>query len=329
MKNLRVVFMGTPEFAVASLGSLIMNGYEVAAVVTSPDKPAGRGRNVKKPAVKLYAESHYLPVLQPENLRNPVFIERLLRLKADVFIVVAFRMLPEEVWRIPSRGTINLHASLLPQYRGAAPINHVLINGEPVTGVTTFLIDDKIDTGNILLREEVPVFPFENAGDLHDKLMKHGARLIIRTLEGIENGTTGPKPQTDFMIPGEILKTAPKIFPDYCIIDWNKDPRSLHNFIRGLSPYPCARSVFSNDRKNISFKIFESEPLTEQHSLSPGHILSDGRKYLRIACNGGFINILSLQIEGKKRLGAEEFLKGFRIDEYTVPLSQPPLPAEA
>jgi len=321
MKNLRVVFMGTPEFAVASLGSLIMNGYEVAAVVTSPDKPAGRGRNVRKPAVKIYAESHYLPVLQPENLKNPVFIERLKRLKADVFIVVAFRMLPEEVWKIPTQGTINLHASLLPQYRGAAPINHVLINGETMTGVTTFLIDDKIDTGNILLRQEVPVFPFENAGDLHDKLMKHGARLIIRTLEGIENGSVRPKSQTDFMLPGEILKTAPKIFPGFCIINWNNDPRTLHNFIRGLSPYPCARSVFRNEMKNVSFKIFESEPHMEMHDFQPGHILSDGRKYLRIACREGFIDILSLQIEGKKRLSTTEFLKGFRIEEYPEPLS--------
>ncbi len=177
MKNLRVVFMGTPEFAVASLGSLLMNGYNVVAVITAPDKPSGRGRIVSKSAVKVFSESNYLPILQPDNFKDPVFIERLKRLSPDVFIVVAFRMLPEIIWRIPIKGTFNLHASLLPQYRGPAPINHVIINGETLSGVTTFMIDDKIDTGNILMREEVPIFPFENAGDLHDKLMKHGARI--------------------------------------------------------------------------------------------------------------------------------------------------------
>jgi methionyl-tRNA formyltransferase len=206
--------MGTPEFAVASLGSLLMNGYNVVAVVTAPDKPAGRGRKISKSAVKVFSESSYLPVFQPDNLKDPWFTEQLKKLKPDVFIVVAFRMLPESVWKIPLKGTINLHASLLPQYRGAAPINHVIINGESMTGVTTFLIDDKIDTGNILLRQEVTIFPFENAGDLHDKLMKHGARLVIRTLEGIAEDRLKPQPQTNFMIPGEFLHAAPRIFPE-------------------------------------------------------------------------------------------------------------------
>jgi methionyl-tRNA formyltransferase len=321
MKSLRVVFMGTPEFAVASLGSLLMNGYNVVSVVTSPDKPAGRGRTVTKPAVKIFSESNYLPLMQPDNLKSPVFIERLRRLKADVFVVVAFRMLPEEVWRLPAKGTINLHASLLPQYRGPAPINHVIINGETITGVTTFLIDDKIDTGNILLREEVPVFPFENAGDLHDKLMKHGARLIIKTLEEVSENNISPRDQSDFIIPGEILRKAPKIFPDFCVVDWNNEPHKLHNFIRGLSPYPCARSVLKNETRSISFKIYESQPEASNHLLQPGQIVSDSRTFVKVACSGGFIKILTLQLEGKKKLGIEEFLRGFRIDEFAAPVN--------
>jgi methionyl-tRNA formyltransferase len=321
MKNMRVVFMGTPEFAVAPLGSLLMNGYNVVAVVTSPDKPAGRGRTLTKSAVKRFSESNYLPLLQPENLKAPVFIERLKRLNPDVFVVVAFRMLPEEVWKIPPKGTINLHASLLPQYRGAAPINHVIINGETITGVTTFMINDKIDHGNILLRQEVPVFPFENAGDLHDKLMKHGARLVIKTLEAIAANYIKPQAQSDFMMPGEILKPAPKIFPEFCIIDWNNEPQKIHNLIRGLSPHPCARSVFKNEKRSITYKIFESQPETSKHLLKPGQVLSDGRDFIKIACNRGFIRILNLQTEGKKRLSTEEFLRGFRIDEFSAPLN--------
>lgn len=318
MRSLRVVYMGTPGFAVSPLGSLLMNGYNVISVVTSPDKPAGRGMVVKKSAVKLFAESNYLPVLQPEDLVSPVFIERLRRLNADIFVVVAFRMLPREIWSLPPLGTINLHASLLPQYRGAAPINHVIINGETSTGVTTFLIDEKTDTGNILLRQEVPVFPFETASDLHDKLMKHGARLVVKTLEGMATGFIKPKPQSDFMMPGEILNKAPKIFPEFCIVDWNREPVRIHNLIRGLANHPCARSAFRNDSKNLSFKIYDARPENEDHNLNPGQIISDGRSFLKIACKGGFINILSLQVEGKNRLSAEEFLRGFKIENYTI-----------
>jgi methionyl-tRNA formyltransferase len=317
MRNLRIVYMGTPEFAVAPLGSLLMNGYNVVSVVTAPDKPAGRGRVVKKSAVKAFAESNYLPVLQPENLKNPVFIERLKRLNADFFIVVAFRMLPQEVWKIPARGTFNLHASLLPQYRGSAPINHAIINGETVTGVTTFMIDEKIDTGNILLREEVPIFPFENAGDLHDKLMKYGARLVIKTLEGVTEGSLKPQPQSNFMLPGEMLKAAPKIFPENCMANWNNEPQTIHNLVRGLSPYPGARSSFRNEQRELSYKIFESHPENAEHRYEPGQILSDGKKYLKIACRGGFLEILSLQLEGKSMMSVEEFLRGFRIAEFS------------
>lgn len=313
MESLRVLFMGTPEFAVATLGSLLINNYNVVSVVTTPDKPAGRGRIVTKSAVKQFAESNYIPVLQPASLRDMVFLERIKRLNADVFVVVAFRMLPEAVWRIPPKGTINLHASLLPQYRGAAPINHAIINGEAVTGVTTFLIDDKIDNGNILMREEVPIFPFENAGDLHDRLMRQGARLVINTLEGITEGNLRPKSQDLYMTPGEVLKAAPKIFPADCIIDWNNTPEKIHNFIRGLSPYPGAKSAVFTDKGNLTVKVFESQAEQEDHTFIPGKLFSDGKKYLKISCCGGYIKILSLQPESKKRMSCEEFLRGFRV----------------
>jgi len=274
MKSLRIVFMGTPEFAVATLGSLLMNGFNVVGVVTAPDKPSGRGRKMNKSAVKEYAEFSYLPIIQPDNLKDPKFISNLKKLNADIFIVVAFRMLPEVIWKMPSMGTINLHASLLPHYRGAAPINHALINGESITGVTTFLIDDKIDTGKILLREEIQIFPFENAGDLHDRLMKHGARLVIRTLASLALNTLIPQTQERFVKPGEIPKQAPKIYPENCIINWNNDPCMIHNLIRGLAPYPGARSAFRKSGETLSFKIFESQPEIADHKFKPGFIIS-------------------------------------------------------
>ncbi len=321
MKNLRIVFMGTPEFAVATLGSLLMNGFNVVGVVTAPDKPAGRGRKISRSAVKEFAEYSYLPILQPENLKDTRFINDLKKLNADIYIVVAFRMLPEIIWKIPSLGTINLHASLLPHYRGAAPINHAIINGESYTGVTTFLIDDKIDTGKILLREEIQIFPFENAGDLHDRLMKHGARLVIRTLAGLAQNTIMPQPQGKFLKTGEVPKTAPKIFPENCIIDWSNDPCTIHNLIRGLAPYPGARSEFMNNKEPFSFKIFESQPEIADHKFKPGFIISDGKHFLRIACNKGFINIENLQMEGKNRMNTVEFLRGFNITDYTIPVT--------
>ena len=321
MKNLRIVFMGTPEFAVATLGSLLMNGFNVIAVVTAPDKPAGRGRKMSKSAVKEFAEYSYLPIIQPDNLKDAGFISELTKLNADIFVVVAFRMLPEAVWKIPTIGTINLHASLLPQYRGAAPINHAIINGETITGVTTFFIDDKIDTGNILLREEVHIFPFENAGDLHDRLMKHGASLVIRTLADIADKKIKPIPQTQLINSDEPPKLAPKIHPGDCIIDWNNDPVNIHNFIRGLAPYPCAKSFLTNDSSTYSFKIFESQPEFTKHIFKPRLIISDGKHFIRIACKDGFVSIASLQLEGKKRMNTVEFLRGFRITDYTIPTS--------
>ena len=318
MKNLRIVFMGTPEFAVATLGSLLMNGYNVVSVVTAPDKPSGRGMKITRSAVREFSEFSSLPILQPENLKDPGFISDLRDLNADLFIVVAFRMLPEAVWKIPPLGTINLHASLLPHYRGAAPINHVLINGESKTGLTTFFINENIDTGNILLRKEIHISPFENAGDLHNRLMKAGARLVIKTIEGITDNSITPVPQSKFLKPGEIPLAAPKIFPENCIINWNKTSSEAHNLVRGLAPAPCAKSSFKSGSSALSFKIFESLPEDESHSFEPGHIISDGNHFLKIACRSGFLNIVSIQLEGKKRMGVTEFLRGFRIADYTI-----------
>jgi methionyl-tRNA formyltransferase len=316
MKDLRIVFMGTPEFAVATLGSLLMNGYDVAAVVTTPDKPAGRGQKLSRSAVREFCEISSLPVLQPVNLKDHAFLKSLEKFKADIFIVVAFRMLPEEVWKMAPLGTINLHASLLPHYRGAAPINHVLINGEETTGVTTFFIDNKIDTGNLLLREEVVIFPNENAGDLHNRLMKTGALLVIKTLRGLADHSIVPIPQSQFLKPGELPKQAPKIFPADCVINWEKSNSEIHNLIRGLSPYPCARTYFVNGNSRLSIKIYESHAENGPQGYSPGYIISDGKNFIKIVSGKGVINVCSLQLEGKKRMGTEEFLRGFSISGF-------------
>jgi methionyl-tRNA formyltransferase len=228
-------------------------------------------------------------------------------------------MLPAEVWKLPPKGTINLHASLLPDYRGAAPINHAIINGETTTGITTFLIDEKIDTGNILMREEVQIFPFENAGDLHDRLMVCGARLVIKTIAALAENRLKPIPQNLTDSP----KTAPKIHPEDCIIDWNKGAEKIHNFVRGLSPYPCARSWFKNNSTTVLFKIYDSQPVIEKHAFKPGSVFSDGKYYIRVSCIDGFLNINSLQLEGKNRMNVEEFLRGFKISNITIPAIQP------
>jgi len=309
--------MGTPEFAVATLGSLLMNGFNIVGVVTAPDKPAGRGRKISKSAVKEFAEFSSLPVFQPVNLKDENFISKLKALDADFFIVVAFRMLPESVWKIPAIGTINLHASLLPHYRGAAPINHAIINGETITGVTTFMIDGQIDTGKILLREEVQIFPFENAGDLQNRLMKQGARLIIKTIYDLVENKISPISQEKLLKPGEILKLAPKIHINDCLIAWNSDAVKIHNLIKGLAPHPCARSFLKNETTSLSLKIYESQPEITQHNNKPGEIITDGKDFIRVACKDGFISIASLQLEGKKRMNTVEFLRGFRISGYS------------
>jgi methionyl-tRNA formyltransferase len=318
MKNLRVVFMGTPEFAVATLGALLINGIDVVGVVTAPDKPSGRGQKISKSAVKEFAEFSKLNIMQPGNLKDPGFIEKLKSLKADLFIVVAFRMLPEAVWKIPPMGTINLHASLLPDYRGAAPINHAIINGETVTGVTTFLIDEKIDTGKILLKDEISILPLENAGELHDRLMKFGARLVIKTIQDLADNKAVAIPQSAVMQRNSAIKSAPKIYPEDCNVNWTKDVIEVNNLVRGLSPYPCARSWFVNDKGETTlFKIFEGYPEVAEHKSAPGAIESDGKSFLKIACRNGYLRILSIQIEGKKKLNITDFLRGFRISDFS------------
>jgi methionyl-tRNA formyltransferase len=232
-------------------------------------------------------------------------------------------MLPEVIWKLPLLGTINLHASLLPNYRGAAPINHAIINGEKVTGVTTFFIDEKIDTGSILIREKIKISSTENAGDIHDKLMKLGARIVVRTITEIAQNRIVAQPQDNLLKQGESPKQAPKIHPDFCIIDWNKDATNLSNFIRGLSPYPSARTFLKNDKKTVSLKVFEGDPENENHNLTPGQIISDGKHFIKVACKNGFINITSLQQEGKTRMNTIEFLRGFRIEDYPSAVSQP------
>jgi methionyl-tRNA formyltransferase len=311
----RIVFMGTPEFAVASLKAFVEAGWEIAAVVTAPDKPAGRGKRVKSTAVKTYALSALnCPVLQPEKLKDPQFTQQLASLNASLFIVVAFRMLPEVVWTIPEHGTINLHASLLPQYRGAAPINWCIINGEKESGVTTFLIDHEIDSGRILLQEKVSIGDNETAGSLHDRLMTTGSRLLVKTAGQVIRNTIRPVSQDTFKIPENQLKKAPKIFRDDCRIDWNRSLEEVHNLVRGLSPYPAAFTTLQCASKTMTIKIFETTPAEGKSSAKPGTILSGNNRSICVACKDGYLEILSLQAPGKKRMPAQEFLRGFHGD---------------
>ncbi len=300
--------MGTPEFAVASLRTLHESGFGIAAVVTTPDKPAGRGRRITLTAVKVYALQHKLTLMQPPRLRDPRFTDALKAVNADIFVVVAFRMLPEEVWSIPPLGTFNLHASLLPQYRGAAPINHALINGETKTGVTTFLIDREIDTGQILLTQEAEVLPGDNAGTLHDRLMVLGSSLVVDTARGLFAGTLKPVPQT--VRQGEVLMPAPKIFPADTIINWRDLAIKVHNRIRGLSPYPGALATIRSGDKTIRLKILESRVRSDIKTI-PGTMIVAEKSHLLISCVNGAIEVLALQPEGRRRMTASEFLRGF------------------
>ncbi len=318
----RIVFMGTPSFAVASLRALHENGYPVLCVVTVPDKPAGRGQKIATAPVKDYATVNGLPVLQPERLRDTGFVTALRDLHADIFVVVAFRMLPEEVWSIPPFGTFNLHASLLPQYRGAAPVNHAIINGETKTGVTTFLIDREIDTGMILLSRESEIFPDDNAGSLHDRLMTIGAGLVIETVKGLYNKTLKPVSQTSE--PGAALHTAPKIFPADTVIDWKDTAEQIHCKIRGLSPYPGAATTLRSESKTLRLKLFESRidsagtPATEGRREQPGTLMVRGKSRFFIACGSGELEIISLQPEGRKRMAAAEFIRGFDLTGWVT-----------
>jgi len=302
----RIVFMGTPEFAVASLDAIVAAGYNVVGVLTAPDKPAGRGMQLSASAVKKYALDKGLPLLQPDRLKNPGFLEELRGLKADLQIVVAFRMLPEVVWSMPPMGTVNLHGSLLPQYRGAAPINWAVINGEAVTGVTTFRLQHAIDTGNILLRESFPIGEDETAGEVHDRMKVIGANLLVRTIEGLVAGTLVGRPQEDVAD----LKHAPKIVTETCRIDWNRPAREVHNLIRGLSPFPTAFTTL--DDRLLKIYRSEKEMRTPPPSMAPGAYDTDGRTYLRWATPDGYIRVTDLQLEGKKRMGTADFLRGYK-----------------
>jgi len=312
-KEIRIVFMGTPDFAVESLKALVENGYNVVGVITASDKPAGRGRQLSESAVKQYSVQQSLHVLQPEKLKNPEFISELESLKADMQIVVAFRMLPEIVWSMPPMGTFNLHGSLLPQYRGAAPLNWAVINGETETGVTTFLLSHEIDTGKIMFQEKIEIAENDTVGDLHDRLMVIGANLVTKTVDALASGNVEAIDQEHLIDHPERIKHAPKIFKDDCRIDWTKDTESVRNLIRGLSPYPTAWTEFEHTEKNeiITAKIFAASRDNGSLPAAPGTLQTDGKKFLKIACPDGWLSITDIQLSGKKRMKTDELLRGF------------------
>jgi len=304
-KDLKIVFFGTPDFAVASLKALVEAGASIAAVVTAPDKPAGRGMQLHSSAVKQYALSQNIPVLQPEKLKNPDFINELKTINASLHIVVAFRMLPEVVWNMPPMGTVNVHASLLPQYRGAAPINWAIINGEKETGVTTFRLKHEIDTGDILLQKKVTIEPEDNIGSLYQKLMEEGGKLLVETVKGLAEGMVKEIPQASVATE---LKHAPKIFKEHTLIDWNKPVEDINNLIRGMSPVPGAFTSLQGK----TLKIYSSHTEIINHNKELGSFETDGKTYLRFAASNGWLYADELQLEGKKRMTCEEFLRGFR-----------------
>ena len=304
---MKIVYMGTPEFAVYPLKALLEdNRHEIAAVVTMPDKPAGRGQKIRFSDIKEFALQNNLPLLQPERLKDESFLEELRKIDADLFIVVAFRMLPEVVWNMPRLGTINLHASLLPQYRGAAPINWAIINGEKTTGLTTFRLTHEIDTGDIILQKEIEILEDDNAGTLHDKMALQGGDLVIKSVEVLEKNEVNFIKQTD---KNTTLKPAPKIFKDTCQLDFTHSVDDLHNKVRGLSPYPAAWL----DYKGLAVKVFETEKEITQHSEPIGNIISDGKTYAKVACSDGFLIIKNLQLSGKKRMNIKDLLLGYKF----------------
>ena len=328
-EDLRIVYMGTPDFAVEALRQLVEGGYNVVGVITMPDKPAGRGHKIQYSPVKQYALERNLPLLQPEKLKDEAFVEALREWKADLQIVVAFRMLPEVVWSMPRLGTFNLHASLLPQYRGAAPINWAVINGDTETGITTFFLKHEIDTGEVIQQVRVPIADTDNVEIVHDKLMMLGGKLVVETVDAILNGVVKPVPQEEMAVVGE-LRPAPKIFKETCRIDWNQPVKKVYDFIRGLSPYPAAWSeLVSPEGEVVVVKIFETEKYIRNEGkrcrnsrgcfCKVGSIETDGKKYIKVAVPGGFVSVLSLQLPGKKRLKTDELLRGFRLtNEYKM-----------
>lgn len=317
--------MGTPDFAVEALRQLVEGGYNVVGVITMPDKPAGRGHKIQYSPVKQYALEQNLPLLQPERLKDEVFVEALREWKADLQIVVAFRMLPEVVWNMPRLGTFNLHASLLPQYRGAAPINWAVINGDTETGITTFFLKHEIDTGEVIQQVRVPIADTDNVEVVHDKLMMLGGKLVLETVDAILNGTVKPIPQEEMAVVGE-LRPAPKIFKETCRIDWNQPVKKIYDFIRGLSPYPAAWSeLIASEKESVVVKIFEVEKIVKKNDkrcrnsrgrfCKVGSIETDGKKYIKVSVPGGFVSILSLQLPGKKRLKIDELLRGYHLED--------------
>ncbi|MBD8348532.1 methionyl-tRNA formyltransferase [Dysgonomonas sp. HGC4] len=315
-KDLRIVFMGTPDFAVASLRVLVENNYNVVGVITMPDKPSGRGHKIQHSAVKQYALEQNLPILQPEKLKNENFIEELKALKADLQIVVAFRMLPEVIWDMPRLGTFNLHASLLPQYRGAAPINWAIINGEKETGATTFFLTHEIDTGKIIAQERIPIGESDNVGKIHDELMNMGAKLVQKTVDLLLEDKVDAIPQEQFFNNETELKSAPKIFKETCRIDWNKSVEQIYNHIRGLSPYPVAwTELYTIGEEPIAAKIYSANKIQTELQLPVGSISTDNKTYLQIACMEGAIEVKEIQLPGKKAMKIDELLRGYKFPE--------------
>ncbi len=312
-KDLKIVFMGTPEFAVASLDALVKAGCTIVGVITAPDKPAGRGMKLQESAVKKYATEKGLHILQPEKLKNPQFLEELKALNADLQIVVAFRMLPEVVWNMPPMGTVNLHGSLLPQYRGAAPINWAVINGEKETGVTTFKLQQEIDTGNILLQDKFPIGENETAGEVHDRMKEIGAQLLVKTVQGLADGSLKETPQATVIGQQNELKHAPKIFTETCKIDWTKTVDEVHNLIRGLSPFPGAFTQLEGK----TLKIYRSEKEIKAPSVATGEFETDKKTYLKFACSNGYLLVKELQLEGKKKMNVEDFLRGYKFISFS------------
>ena len=311
MENkIRIAYFGTPEFAASQLEAILNAGYEVAVVVTMPDKPAGRGRQIQYSDVKKTALEHGLPLLQPEKLKDPTFLEQLAAYQANLFVVVAFRMLPAVVWQMPELGTFNLHASLLPQYRGAAPINFAIINGESETGLTTFFLNEEIDKGAVIMREHIGIRPDETAGELHDELMLLGNKMVVETIEKIASGTIAALPQEE-LSEGQPLKPAPKITKEFCNIDWSQDCPTVYNHIRGLSPYPAAHTqLVSETGDTIDLKVFAAETEICQPDVPVGSVVTDNKKYLKIALRDGFIHLTKVQQAGKKAMPITDFLRG-------------------